>query len=424
VDVAKGIAKHLGRDLEIITTEWDGILAGLLAGKYDAIIGSMAATKERAKKVDFSEPYYFSGAQLFVHKDYADKIKDIKDLYGDKVGVVLGETYEHYLRQNHKKVQVITYKGTPDIFQDMKNRRIKGFVTDRLVGLYQIRQADQPFINVGPMLYKEKIAIPVVKDNKKLLSQINKALTTMKENGEIDAIYSKWFGLKEQGDVKVRDGSMESSVIVSKLLKGFGISLLVAFLSILFGFILSIPLGIVLHRHTAWIYYFVRTFNDIIRGTPVLIQLFFVYFGAPQIGIILSPFQAAVFTLTINSSSYMSEVIRSGLMSVAPGQKSAAFALGLTGFQTFLYVIWPQAFRIALPTLMNSVVALIKDTALISIISVAEVIREAQSIISVTYNPIKYYLIVAMMFFVVTFPLMKFAGRLEKKIKEKGFANA
>jgi len=139
---------------------------------------------------------------------------------------------------------------------------------------------------------------------------------------------------------------------------------------------------------------------------------------------VLSPIQAAIITLTVNASAYMAEVIRSGLMAVDYGQNLAGIALGLTKFHVFRFIIWPQAFRVALPPLMNSVVALIKDTSLIAVISVAEVIREAQSIISVTYNPIKYYLIVGLMFFVISFPLMKLSERLEKKIKAKGFAHA
>jgi polar amino acid transport system permease protein len=132
---------------------------------------------------------------------------------------------------------------------------------------------------------------------------------------------------------------------------------------------------------------------------------------------------AAIITLSINAAAYMSEVVRSGLMSVDRGQALAARSLGFTKLQAFTLIIWPQAFRIAMPPLMNSVVSLLKDTALISVISVAEVIREAQSIISVTFDPVKYYLIVAVMFFVVTFPLMKLAGKLERDMRKKGFAH-
>jgi His/Glu/Gln/Arg/opine family amino acid ABC transporter permease subunit len=421
VDVAEGVAEHLDRELVIVTTEWDGILAGLLLGKFDGIIGSMAITPERAEKVSFSIPYYVSGAQLFVHERDSAEIRDIYDTYGRKIGVGLGETFEHYLRNHHRSVQVVTYKSSTDIFQDMHNRRLDGFVTDRLVGLYQIRQSGRPFVPSGPLLYVERMAIPVTQDRPKLLNGINEALQEMKRSGELDRIHEKWFGFTGPSDTD--ETSMKTGVIVEKLAKGFGITLLVAFLSIAIGFILAIPLGVVLNNPKFPLHIVFRSLNDFIRGTPVLIQLFFVYFGTPQIGIALTPIQAAVITLTINTSAYMSEVIRSGLMSVDYGQLLAGRALGLNRYQIFAHVIWPQAFRIALPPLMNSVVALIKDTALIAIISVAEVVREAQSIISVTYDPMKYYFIVGLMFFIVTFPLMKLSGRLERRIRQKGFVH-
>jgi arginine/lysine/histidine transporter system substrate-binding protein len=423
VDVAKRIAKYLDQELEIVTTEWDGILAGLLSQKYDAIIGSMAITPQRKKSVDFSLPYYTSGAQLFIHKKDKDKFQNINDLFDNNVGVGLGETYQHYLEKNYPQINVIAYKSSVDIFQDMRNKRIKGFVTDRLVGLYQIKEADAPFMATGRLLYKERIAIPVIKEREALLAKINNALIAMKKKGELDEINKKWFG-KDKKAVR-QEKPMENVIIAKKLLQGFGITLFVAFFSIIMGFFLSIPFGVILNKRKIYPLYLVfRTFNDFIRGTPLLIQLFFVYFGAPQIGIMLTPIQASIFTLTINASAYMAEVIRSGLISVNPGQKLAGKALGLTNFSIFRYIVWPQAFRIAIPSLMNAVVALMKDTALIAMISVAEVIRQAQSIISVTYNPMKYYFIAAIMFFVVTFPLMKISGKIERKIKKKGFSNA
>ncbi len=423
VDVSKSIAAYVGRDLNIVATEWDGILAGLLVGKYDAIIGSMAVTPQRAEKVNFSSPYYVSGAQLFVNEEDENRINGITDLYGKKVGVGLGETYEHYLRNEHPQIETVAYKSTVDIFQDMLNDRLSGFVTDRLVGLYQIKKGSVPFVPAGPLLYRERMAIPVRKENTDLLVKINKALKTMEQNGELDRLHEKWFG--SQGEnIPAGTAAMKRGIIMKKLLKGFGVTLFVAFLSIVIGFILAVPSGIILNRHDFFLYHILRSINDFIRGTPLLIQLFFVYFGAPQIGIILSPVQAAIFTLSINCSAYMAEVVRSGLMAVDSGQKLAGRSLGLTAFQVFRYIVWPQAFRISLPPLMNSVVALMKDTALIAVISVSEVIREAQSIISVTYDPMKYYFIVAVLFFIFTFPLMKLSAKIERMIKSKGFRDA
>jgi His/Glu/Gln/Arg/opine family amino acid ABC transporter permease subunit len=431
VDVSRAVARRLGRDLEIVTTEWDGILAGLLAGKYDAIIGSMAVTPERAARVHFSPPYYTSGPQLFVHEEDREALGGIGDLAGRRVGVGLGETYEHYLRTHHPEVEVVTYKSTVDIFQDMLNRRLAAFFTDRLVGLHQVESAGMPFVPAGEPLYEERMAIPVRPGDPALAAAVDQAVTGLRRDGELAQLKRKWFGGEAAGEGAAvgagegagagETGAMGPAVIAGKLLRGFGVTLLVAVASIGLGLLTAIPFGVALHRREGLLYYPLRSINDFIRATPVLIQLFFVYFGAPQIGLTLSPLEAAILTLGVNASAYMAEVIRAGLMAVPPGQRLAARALGLSRWQIFRRVVWPQAFRIALPPLVSSVVALTKDTALISVISVGEVIREAQSIISVTYEPMLYYFLAAALFFVVTFPLMKLAGRLERRIAARGY---
>jgi His/Glu/Gln/Arg/opine family amino acid ABC transporter permease subunit len=240
----------------------------------------------------------------------------------------------------------------------------------------------------------------------------------MEKDGTLKSIENEWFGL----DAAARSTEVSTELVVRRLGQGFLVTLLVAVLSLGFGLALALPTGVALHRGPAWLRIPLRAIVDFIRGTPVLIQLFFVYFGLAALD--LSPLGAAVLTLTVNAGSYLAEVVRSGLMAVPPGQARSARALGFGRFQTFRYVVWPQAFRVAIPPLMNSAVALLKDTALVSVISVAEVIREAQSLISVTFDPARYYLIVAVMFFVVTYPLMLLAGRLEARIRKRGFTDA
>jgi His/Glu/Gln/Arg/opine family amino acid ABC transporter permease subunit len=420
VDVSREIAHRIGRDSKIVTTEWDGILAGLLAGKYDAIIGSMAETPKRAEKVAFSSPYYHSGAQLFVHRENPQRIYSIEECGGKRIAVVLGETYQHYLESTYPNIEVVTLKSTAEIFELLQRHRIAGFVSDQLVGTSQIKQASRPFVPVGPLLYKEDIAIPVRLEETELLIAINDALDAMREDGTLQRIHNRYFQLTETSEIELQN-QISAGVITKKLLQGFAVTLAVAAASILMGFFLSIPCGLLLiHKKGFFLipHLIARTIVDFLRGTPVLIQLLFVWMGLG-----LTPYPAAVITLGINAMAYMAEVIRAGLMSVDPGQTRAAQALGLTRRQRFIYVIWPQAFRIAIPPLMNSVVALTKDTALIAVISIPEVIRQAQSIISITFNPTKYYFITAVLFFAVTFPLMKLAGRLEARIKRKGFAH-
>jgi polar amino acid transport system substrate-binding protein len=419
VDVSREIAQRMGCTSRIVATEWDGILAGLLAKKYDVIIASMAITPVREESVNFSTPYYHSGAQLFVHRDNPDQIYSIAECEGLPIAVVLGETYQQFLETRYPGIVVVTLKSSAAIFEMLEQKRISGFVTDRLVGAWQIKQAGRPFVPVGDMLYRERIGIAVRKEMPELLTQVNQALAGMEADGTLGKIHNRYFGLS--GTQAAAPGRMPISVIALKLLKGFAVSLGVAAAAIALGFVLAIPCGLVLANPKgpwAILYFPVRLIVDVLRGTPVLIQLLFVWLGLG-----LSPFPAAILTLGICSMAYMAEVIRSGLMSVNPGQNIAARALGLSAVDRFRFVVWPQAFRIAIPPLMNSVVALIKDTALISIISIPELIREAQSIISVTFKPQIYYPIAGLLFFMVTFPLMKLAGRLEKSIQAKGFSN-
>ncbi|CAK8714991.1 Polar amino acid transport system substrate-binding protein [Candidatus Electrothrix laxa] len=419
VDVSREIAQRINQKSQIIATEWDGILAGLLAEKYDAIIGSMAITPVRQQSVDFSTPYYHSGAQLFIHRDNPNKVYSISECNGLRIAVVLGETYQHFLEEKFPEVEVVTLKSGAEIFAMMEQKRITGFVTDRLVGAWQVKEAGRPFVPVGEMLYKERIGIPVRKDRPELLGQINQALAAMEDDGTMQGIHQRYFGLGKTSSSEL--GTMQPSVIAIKLLKGFAVSLGIAFAAILLGFVLAVPCGLLLTFRRGSlkpIHFMVRAFVDFIRGTPVLIQLLFVWLGLG-----LAPFPAAILTLGISAMAYMAEVIRAGLMSVDPGQDLGARALGLSPVDRFRFVVWPQAFRIAIPPLMNCVVSLIKDTALVSIISIPELIREAQSIISVTFEPGLYYLIAGLMFFAVTFPLMKFSDRVEQSIKAKGFSH-
>ncbi len=194
VDVARAIARHMDKDAKFMPTAWASILPGLKAGRYDVIIGSMAVTPERAKEVNFSEPYYLSGAQLFVHQKHADKVKSIEDAKGMTLGVTKGETYEHYLRRDHPDIEVRALGGSADIFTQVQQGSLDGFVIDRIVGGQQIRKNEMPFVMVGPILYPEKMAIPVRKDRPELLKAINAALKEMKETGQLQEILDKWLG--------------------------------------------------------------------------------------------------------------------------------------------------------------------------------------------------------------------------------------
>lgn len=189
VEIGQEIAKRIGVDANPIATEWDGLVAGLLASKFDMILGSMAITDERLLKVDFSTPYYRSGAQVIVPN--ISEIAGAQDLKGKTVGVVLGTTFETKARELGATVK--TYKGDPDAFIDMSNGRIDAVMTDKIVGLNAIKKSNYPFKLAGELVYVEKMGIAIRKDSPELLAAVNDALSKMMDDGAYKQISEKYF---------------------------------------------------------------------------------------------------------------------------------------------------------------------------------------------------------------------------------------
>jgi polar amino acid transport system substrate-binding protein len=190
VEICKAVAGEIGVAPAPLTTAWDGIIAGLLAGKYDLICGSMAITDKRLKAIDFSSPYYRSGAQLFVGRN-AD-IDSAEQLRGGAVGVTLGTTYEEWVRANLPETEVRTYKGVPEMILEVVNGRIQGFVTDRIVGVIAIDEKKAPIRLAGPLLYEERMGIALRKGNPDLKEAIDAALDEIKARGDYRRISMKW----------------------------------------------------------------------------------------------------------------------------------------------------------------------------------------------------------------------------------------
>lgn len=193
VETCSEIAKRIGVSAKPISTAWDGIIAGLLADKYELICGSMAITDERLKAIDFSDPYYRSGAQLFVKKGSA--IQSVKDMEGKVIGVTLGTTYEKWVRDNIKGADIRSYKGVPDMILETSSGRISAFVSDKIVGALAIKEKGAPIQLAGNLLYEEKMGIALRQGNPELKKAINKALNGMKADGTYADISTKWLGI-------------------------------------------------------------------------------------------------------------------------------------------------------------------------------------------------------------------------------------
>lgn len=161
---------------------------------------------------------------------------------------------------------------------------------------------------------------------------------------------------------------------------------------------------------------FLSSYIEIFRGTPLLIQLFFIYYGLPQVGISMSSHEAAILGLSLNFGAYMSEIVRAGIQGVDKGQAEAAKSLGMNNLQILVYIIYPQALKLSLPSLTNTYAAILKDSSLVSVLSITELTRAGQLIYVRTYEPFEIYLTLGIFYFVMTYSVSLISKKIEKRL--------
>jgi len=192
--IGREIARRLGVEPVIVTTAWDGILAGLLAKKYDTICGSMTITDKRLEVVDFVGPYYRSGRGIFIRQD--ENLATLEDLTGLNIGVTLGETHEKWAR-TQKGWNIKTYKGLPELFLELENKRIDAIVIDSIPGLLAIKKTGKPIkkMNLPDIEGGDvNIGIAIRKNNPELKAAMQKALDDMMADGTYTQISNEWIG--------------------------------------------------------------------------------------------------------------------------------------------------------------------------------------------------------------------------------------
>lgn len=200
------------------------------------------------------------------------------------------------------------------------------------------------------------------------------------------------------------------------LFRGMIVTLQIAGLSCCIGLSLGVIVGIFQTSKNTIIHSLAYIYASLLRGTPMLIQIFIVVYVLPQIGIMIPKFWAAILAIGLNSSAYVSFIIKSGIQSVSRGTIEAAYTLGLSKWQTMRFIILPQALRVVLPALGNEFTTLIKDSSLASLVGVVELTQEGRIIIGRTYDALSMYCIIAVIYLLLTTSLSLFVSYLEKRM--------
>jgi polar amino acid transport system permease protein len=200
------------------------------------------------------------------------------------------------------------------------------------------------------------------------------------------------------------------------LLQGAVITISVSLLAFALAIVLGLSTGIARLSRIAPLRAVAAFYIQFIRGTPLLLQLFFIYYVLPYVGIVLSPFASGTLGLTLNYGAYMAEVFRSGIQAIPKGQWEAGFSVGMSRHKLLRRIILPQAIRIIVPALGNFFVSIFKDSALVSVITLRDLMFSGQLLASATYKHFEIFTMVAVIYFLISYPTAKFVEWVEAKV--------
>jgi polar amino acid transport system substrate-binding protein len=424
-DMANALAAKLGVQAKMVQNEWDQLIPGLERGNFDIILNGLELTVENQQRIAMSQPYYVYAEQLVTRKDTRD-LNRLEDLRTRRVGVLSSSVAQRLLEQLGG-TDLKTYPGNVESLRDLKANRIDAVVMDLPIALFYAKP-DPELALTGKPFSPGYYGIGVRPSDTKLLKALNSALTSLERDGTLERIARK-YGLWDERQEHLREYQPETVLEQKRvstlrewpkylplLLRG---ALVTVELSVL-GMALAVVAGlvIVLLRMYAItpIRWLARAYVELMRGTPLLIQLFLIYYGLPQIGIRLNPFFAGILGLGLNYAASESENYRAGIQSIPKGQTEAAQALGMSRWQGLRHIVLPQALRVVIPPVTNDFIAMFKDSSIVSVITMVELTKVYGMLAMSTYDYIGLGLMTAGIYFALSYPASVFADWLEKRL--------
>lgn len=423
IEIGKKLAKNLGVDVEFINVDFKVLIGELKTGHIDMIISDITPTEERAREMDFSDVYYTSKVGTLIRKADVDKYQTNAAFEGKALGAQVGTLQETMAQEDLKAGNVTALQDIPILAVNLKMGKLDGLVVENTVGLELIQKYDE--LTLAPeMLPEVDAAIGLPKNSPILMEKSNELISNLKSSGEIEKMYDTASKLSQE---TVRNG--ETASMSDKFeeygvlfLQGIGITIGISLLAIVIGVIFG--LIFVFGSRLPYIGFAFQIMISFLRGTPLLVQLFlfaYVIFGLwiplnKMIGNQGYLLVAALCALGLNSGAYISEIMRAGINGVDIGQTEAARSLGLSNKDAMLSIILPQAIKNILPAFGNEFIVIIKESAIVSIIGVVDVMRASQMMTDKTYDPFIPLIIAAIIYYVLTFMMSKLVTKLERRL--------
>ena len=431
VEVANEIAKGLGRKPEFVQVAFQDIDQSVQRGDFEIGMSGVEDTPPRRRALAATIPYFEFHEVLTVRDADRNRFRTLADLRGHRVGTLSGTiAYERLLAaQAANGIICVSYDDDVHPYSDLQEGRLDAVLLDNIIAARSMRRTPGLYTQPVPVATGHYIGV-LAKTNTALRDRVDAVLRARMRDGTLERIYRNWgiwddyqpaFFASVGAAPRAREESAPATertkiilAYIPALLKASVITIVLSCAAMA----LAIALGVCIASGRVYGNTLVRgvltTYVEVVRGTPVLLQLFVLYYGLSAV-IRLPAFIAALLGLGLNYAAYESEIYRGALESVPRGQLEAARTLGLSEMQVLRLVRGPQAFRFALPPMTNDFVALLKDSSLVSVITVIELTKQTQIFAANIGSWVVPGALCAALYLAMSLPLSRLAGILEMR---------
>ena len=414
VELAEALAHQLSLRAHFVQNDWSNLVPSLERGDFDLILNGLEDTAALHGRILLSKPYFTFSEQLVVRK--GAKLRSLDQLAGHRVGT-LASSLAHQLLRARPGIEIVLYGGQEEPYRDLALGRTDAVLLDSVIAArYGLTRPELELADAD--VARGSYVIGLRKGDDDLLRAVDDGLDAL--GPELSRIYARWH-LPPQPLVSEAAADPPQATFDAAqgwlFLRGAWVTLVVSLLAMA----LAVPLGLGLALSRLYggplLRFCAHAYVELFRGTPVLLQLYILYYGFAPI-VHLSAMAAAILGLGLNYGAYEAEVHRAALQAIPVGQGEAAAALGLSRAQSLRRVLLPQALRTALPAMTNDLIALLKDSSLVSVITVVELTKQ----MTITAVDVRSWALpgalCAALYFAMSYPLARMAARLEAKLGE------
>ncbi|MDD5799895.1 MAG: amino acid ABC transporter substrate-binding protein/permease [Coriobacteriales bacterium] len=411
MDLIRAIADEEGFSVNIQSLGFNAALQAVTSGTADMAIAGASITDERKQMYDFSDPYFDSGVQMAVPKN--SNISSYEDLAGKTVTAKTGAEGEAFAKSIADQYGFTVYSvdQASTMYQLVAAGQAVAVFDDYPVIAYGISQGQDLKIVTQMEKGNSYGALVAKGKNQDLLAAFNEGLAKCKADGTYDQIMNKYLGdsnnqssgASSSDSGSTKDNSFWGLVVSSMpaLMEGLKNTVLITLMSFAFALLLGNVLGLFMVSPNHVLHAIAKVYVWLFRGTPILVWAFFFYFGVPQLtGIPMNIWVAGCLTLSLNSGAYITEIVRGAIEAVDPGQAEAARSLGASYGLTMRKVILPQAINIAVPSVINQLIIMVKDSSLLLAIGFGELLYQAQQIYAANFRVTETLIIVAAIYLI------------------------